>query len=245
MKKVSLFIPCLVDTFAPSIGMATVTILERLGVEVVYHEEQTCCGQPALNAGYRHHAIEAARRFLSIFGEDEVIVSPAGSCVYTVKRYYPELFQEDPQLHSQALDLASRIYELSQYLVDVLGVKEVGAKYQGKIAYHESCHILRGLTISQQPKTLLSSVQGAEVVPLFAAEMCCGFGGEFAERYHYISEEMVKDKVNNFMSSGADVLVTCEPGCYLNINGYLHRHNLDKKVLHLAQLLAGSEFQGW
>ncbi len=242
MSKVSLFIPCLVDTFVPSIGLATYTILNRLGIETVYREEQTCCGQPALNAGYRHHATEAARRFISIFGDEEVIVSPAGSCVYMVKRHYPELLREDPHWYPRAVDLATRIYELSQYLVDVLGVTDVGARYEGKITYHESCHILRGLGISQQPKNLLSAIGGAEVVPLFAAEMCCGFGGEFAESYHYISEEMVKDKVNNFVASGADILVTCEPGCYLNIKGYLHRQKIEKAVVHLAHLLAGPEF---
>ncbi|MCX7982086.1 MAG: (Fe-S)-binding protein [Syntrophales bacterium] len=243
MSKVSLFIPCLVDMFAPSIGMATVAILERLGVETVYHDEQTCCGQPALNAGYGNYALEAARRFISIFGDDEVIVSPAGSCVYMIKRYYPELLEDDP-LYPMAVDLSSRVYELSQYLVDVLDITDVGAQYEGKVAYHESCHILRGLGISRQPKVLLSKVKGTEIVPLFAAEMCCGFGGEFADRYHYISEEMVKDKVNNFQASGADVLITCEPGCYLNLNGFLHRQQENKKVLHLAQLLAGPEFQG-
>lgn len=245
MSKVSLFIPCLVDTFVPAIGMATVAILERLGIDIVYHEDQTCCGQPALNAGYRSYAIEAARRFLSVFGDDETIVAPAGSCVYTVKRYYPDLLKEDPHLYPRAIEISKRIYELSQYLVDVLGVMDVGSRYDGKVAYHESCHISKGLGISQQPKKLLSAMKGTEVVPLFAAEMCCGFGGEFAERYHFISEEMIKDKVNNFMASGADVLITCEPGCFLNISGYIHRHKIEKKVLHLAQLLAGPEFQGW
>jgi len=243
MKKVSLFVPCLVDVFAPSIGMAALELLKRSGATVIYHEEQTCCGQPALNAGYRDYALEAARRFITIFGDDEVIVSPAGSCVYTVKHHYPKLLMEESKWYTRALELSERIYELSQYLVDVAGVSEIGASYMGKITYHESCHILRGLGISAQPKKLLSAIEGAEVVPLFGAEICCGFGGEFAERYHYISEEMVKEKVNHFTNSGADLLVTCEPGCYLNIDGYLHRHKIEKKVLHIAQLLAGPEFQ--
>lgn len=240
MKKVSLFIPCLVDTFLPAIATAMAAILERLGVEISYHDEQTCCGQLAVNAGYRGYAIDAAKRFLTIFGEDEAIVSPAGSCVWTVKHHYPELLKDEPTWARRAEEVASRIYEFSQYVVDVLHVTDLGAHYNGKVTYHESCHILRGLGISDQPKRLLSSVSGAELVPLFASDMCCGFGGEFSTRYHFISEEMVKEKVNHFLSSGADVLVTCEPGCYLNISGYMHRHIVGKNVIHIANFLANS-----
>jgi len=224
MKKVSLFVPCLVDTFAPTIAQSAVRVLERLGVDVTYHREQTCCGQPAINAGYRAYATQAAKRFLTVFGDDEAIVSPAGSCVWTIKHHYPLLLAKEPSWAQRAKEVAGRIYELSQYLVDVLKTTDIGAKHEGKVTYHESCHILRGLGITEQPKKLLAAVSGAEVVPLFGADTCCGFGGEFSYRYHYISEEMVKDKVNNFVMSGAQVLVTCEPGCYLNINGYIHRH---------------------
>jgi L-lactate dehydrogenase complex protein LldE len=243
-KNVSLFIPCTVDLFLPEIGEATVKVLRRLGVNPVYHEKQTCCGQPAMNAGYRDQARKAAKHFLRIFGDDDVIVSPSGSCVYMIKKHYPELLCDEPHWLRRAEDLSERIYEFTQYIVDVLGIDDAGARYEGKVTYHESCHVLRGLGISTQPKKLLASISGAEMVPLFAADFCCGFGGEFADRYHYISEELVKEKVQNFVASGADLIVLCEPGCLLNIGGYLSRHHPGKKAMHMASLLAETGWEG-
>ena len=244
MKKASLFIPCIVDLFLPEIGEETVHILRRLGVYPHYHEAQTCCGQPAMNAGYRVQAKRAAKHFIDVFGDDEVIVSPSGSCVYMVKHHYPQLFHDEPVWLRRAEELSGRIYELTQYIVDILGVEDVGARFDGTITYHESCHVLRGLGISEQPKKLLSNIAGAELVPLFAADSCCGFGGEFAENYHYISEEMVKEKAQHFINSGADLLVLCEPGCLLNIEGYLTRHHPDRRVMHIASLLAETGERG-
>lgn len=239
MRRVSLFIPCLVDLFLPEIGKATVALLRRLGVEVVYHEAQTCCGQPAVNAGYLPQARKVARHFLTVFGEDETVVSPAGSCVVTVKRHYPELFADEPAWLARAEALAPRVHELSQYLVDVLGAEDVGATFDGKVAYHEACHVLRGLGVSEQPKKLIRAAAGAELVPLNAADACCGFGGEFSFHYPDISEVLVAEKAANFINSGADALVLCEPGCFLNISGYLHRHHPGRQVFHLATFLAG------
>jgi L-lactate dehydrogenase complex protein LldE len=238
MKTVSLFIPCLVDLFLPRIGEATYRLLARLGVRCLYHPEQTCCGQPAINAGYTREARLAAKHFIDVFGDDEVIVSPSGSCVCTVKTHYPELLANEPSWRERAEALAPRIYELSQYIVDVLGVSDCGARYDGKIAYHESCHILRGLGVSTQPKKLLSCVREAKLVPLRGAETCCGFGGEFANRYPEISAAMVQEKCENYLASGADLLLLGEPGCLINIGGYLSRHCPDRKVMHLAQFLA-------
>jgi len=238
MKKVSLFIPCIVDLFLPEIGEATLQVLRRLGVDPLYHEAQTCCGQPAMNAGYRDQAKKAAKHFIDVFDDDDVIVSPSGSCVCMVKYHYPELLCDEPAWLRRAEELAGRIYELTQYIVDILGIEDVGASFNGKVTYHESCHVLRGLGVSEQPKQLIANVAGAEPVPLFAADFCCGFGGEFANNYHYISEEMVKEKTQHFINSGADLLVLCEPGCLLNIGGYLSRHHPDKKVMHVANLLA-------
>lgn len=238
MNKVSLFIPCTVDLFLPHIGEATVRLLRFLGVPVVYHEEQTCCGQPAINAGYQKEAKKAAQHFLEVFGEDEIIVSPSGSCVCMVKYHYPELFENDPEWRRRAEEVASRIYEFSQFLVDVLHVEDVGASFSGKVAYHESCHILRGLKVSVQPKKLIQAVKGAELVPLNAADTCCGFGGEFAYHYADISESMVKNKVENYLAIGADLLLLGEPGCLLNIGGYLSRNHPQKKIMHLASFLA-------
>jgi len=244
MKNVSLFIPCTVNLFLPHIGEATVTLLRRLGINPVYHEEQTCCGQPAINAGYQKEAQKAAKHFIKVFGDDEQVVSPSGSCVCTVKYHYPELFENDPEWRRRAEELAPRMFELSQYLVDVLKVEDVGASFAGKVTYHESCHILRGLGVSEQPKKLIKAVQGTQLVPLNAAESCCGFGGEFANNFPDISESMVKDKVENYLSSGADLLLLCEPGCLLNIGGFLSRNHPGKKAMHLASFLAPNGREG-
>lgn len=244
MKNVSLFIPCTVDLFLPHIGEATVTLLRRLGINPVYHEEQTCCGQPAINAGYQKEAQKAAKHFIKVFGDDEQVVSPSGSCVCTVKYHYPELFENEPEWRRRAEELAPRMFELSQYLVDVLNVEDVGASFAGKVTYHESCHILRGLGVSEQPKKLIKAVQGTQIVPLNAAESCCGFGGEFANNFPDISESMVKDKVENYLSSGADLLLLCEPGCLLNIGGFLSRNHPGKKAMHLASFIAPNGREG-
>jgi L-lactate dehydrogenase complex protein LldE len=244
MKKISLFIPCTVDLFLPHIGEATVTLLRRLGLNPIYHEEQTCCGQPAMNSGYQREARKAARHFIQVFGEDEIIVSPSGSCICMAKVHYPELFENEPEWRRRAEELAPRLFELTQYLVDVLKVEDVGASFAGKVAYHESCHILRGLGVSAQPKKLISAVKGTQLVPLTAAESCCGFGGEFANHFPDISESMVQDKVENFLASGADLLLLCEPGCLLNIGGFLSRNHPGKKAMHVASFLAGNGREG-
>jgi len=238
MKEVSLFIPCTVDLFLPRIGEALVSLLRRLGVNPIYHEEQTCCGQPAMNAGYRKEARRVAKHFIDLFGDDEVVISPSGSCVCMVKYHYPELLADEPNWRRRAEELATRVFEFSQFLVDILKVEDVGASFPGKITYHESCHILRGLGVSAQPKKLMERVKGAQVVPLNAAESCCGFGGEFANDFPDISESMVQAKTENFLASGADLLLLGEPGCLLNIGGYLNRNHPGKKVMHLATFLA-------
>ena len=237
-KEVSMFIPCTVDLFLPHIGEATVSLLRRAGVNPVYHRGQTCCGQPAMNSGYRKEAKKAAKHFIELFGNDEVIVSPSGSCVCMVKHHYPELLGDEPEWFRRATELALRVYELSQYLVDVLKVTDTGATFKGNVAYHESCHVLRGLGVSTQPKKLISAVKGTKLVSMNQDDFCCGFGGEFANRYPDISESMVQDKVQNYLDSGADLLILCEPGCLLNIGGYLSRHHPEKMVMHLANFLA-------
>ena len=238
--KVSLFIPCTVDIMLPQIGVATYKLLSRLGEQPIYHPEQTCCGQPLFNAGYHDQAKRVAKHFIEVFGNDECIVSPAGSCVCMVKYHYAELFEDEPSWRDRANSLAGRIYELSQYIVDKLGVTDVGTSFEGKVAYHESCHILRGLGVSDQPKKLIAGVKGAQYADLGNSKTCCGFGGEFAVGYPEISEAMVKEKVDNFISTGAEILLLCEPGCLLNINGYLHRHHPGKRAMHLASFLAGN-----
>lgn len=197
-----------------------------------------------MNSGYRKEAKKAAKHFIELFGNDDVIVSPSGSCVCMVKHHYPELLGDEPEWFHRAADLVPRVYELSQYLVDVLQVTDVGAAFQGKVAYHESCHILRGLGVSTQPKKLISEVKGTELVSMNQADFCCGFGGEFANHYPDISESMVEDKVQNYLESGADLLILCEPGCLLNVGGYLSRHHPEKRVMHLATFLAQAGREG-
>ncbi len=230
----------MVDLFLPHVGEATVSLLRRVGVKPIYREGQTCCGQPAVNAGYREEAKKAAKHFIRVFGDDEVVVSPSGSCVCTVKYHYPELLAEEPEWRRRAEELSLRVYELSQYLVDILGVEDVGASFAGKVAYHESCHVLRRLGVSEQPKKLIGAVKGAQLVSLNMANSCCGFGGEFANHYPEISESMLRDKVQDYSASGADLLLLCEPGCLLNIGGFLSRNFPNKKVMHLASFLGGS-----
>jgi len=241
MEAVSLFIPCTVDLFLPHIGEATVSLLRRVGVKPIYHKEQTCCGQPAINAGYREQAKKAAKHFIRVFGDDEKVVSPSGSCVYTVKYHYPGLLAEEPEWRRRAEELSPRVYELSQYLVDIRKVENVDTSFEGKVAYHESCHVLRGLGVSEQPKKLIRAVKGAQLVLLNAADSCCGFGGEFANHYPDISESMARDKVEDYLASGADLLLLCEPGCLLNIGGFLSRNFPGEKVMHLASFLAQNQ----
>jgi L-lactate dehydrogenase complex protein LldE len=228
----------MVDLFLPEIGEACLQVLRRLDLDPVYHPEQTCCGQPAIHAGYVRRAKDSAKHFIDVFGEDGAVVCPSGSCVCTVKDRYPELLQDEPAWLRRAEDLAPRVYEISQYLVDVLGIEELGASYEGKVAYHESCRVLRGLGISEQPKKLIKAVKGAELVPMQGAEICCGFGGEFSTNYPEISEALVSEKVTSYLASGADVLVACDPGCLININGYLKRNHPEKEAVHIASFLA-------
>jgi L-lactate dehydrogenase complex protein LldE len=240
MKNVSLFIPCIVDLFLPDVGTSTVRLLENIGLSPVYHDAQTCCGQPAFHGGRDQEAVKLAKRFIEIFENDEAIVCPSGSCVVMVKKNYPELLADDPVWARRADDLADRVFELSEFIVDVMDITDVGARFDGKVSYHESCQMTRELGVSDQPKSLITAVAGTEFVPLKDASVCCGFGGHFSVNYADISEALVKEKTGNFIESGADLLVISEPGCFLNINGYLSRHHPEYKAMHIANFLAGN-----
>ncbi|MFP4477196.1 MAG: (Fe-S)-binding protein [Desulfatibacillaceae bacterium] len=241
MKTVSLHIPCMVDLFLPDTARSAIRVLERLGVPWVYREDQTCCGLPAYNAGFSPEAASVAKHMIRVFEQDEAVVSLSGSCMQMMRDHYPALLAGNPEWSRRAKALAAKTREFSQYLVDELGVEEVGAAFDGKVAYHESCRLSRGAGVVEQPKKLIRAVRGAELVPMNKADACCGFGGEFSHAYHEISEEMVADKVNCFLQSGADILVMGEPGCFLNISGYVSRNHPGKKVMLLADLLAGHE----
>jgi len=239
MKNVSLFIPCLVDQFLPEIGTDTARLLNRLGVSVSYDPRQTCCGQPMINAGRTDKAKTLARRFIDIFfdaSQGNAVVAPSGSCVHTVTHHYPEIL--DGEYREKACDLAKRVHELSDYLVNVLGVTDTESGFTGSVAYHHSCHIVRGLGVMAEPIALMDAVPGAMMLPLSDMDVCCGFGGEFSANYPEISGAMVEDKVAKALATGAEYLVLAEPGCILNIRGYVEKQGLPLKVLHLAQVLA-------
>jgi L-lactate dehydrogenase complex protein LldE len=239
-NTVTLFIQCLVDGIYPQVGEAMVNIFRRLGFDLACPTRQTCCGQPAFNGGYRREARLAAKRFIEIFETAEAIVCPSGSCVTMVRHHYPELFDDDESWRQRAGQVAAKTYELTQYLVDVLGLDDLGARYDGTITYHDSCHLLRSLRIKDQPRRLLRNVAGAEFVEMADSDKCCGFGGSFAVKYADISAAMVDDKVNTIIDSGADTVVGCDMGCLMNIQGRLSRRGADIKVRHIAQILAGS-----
>lgn len=240
MRFASIFITCLADTFYPRTGEAMRALLEHLGVSVRVPRWQTCCGQPAFNAGLWDEARKMAGHMLQVFEAVEGdIVAPSGSCVHMLRRGYPELFADDPQWHERAVALAARTYEFSEYLVDVLGVVDVGATWQGTVTYHPSCHLARGLGIDRQPRALLAHVREAEIRELPNAEECCGFGGVFAAEMPEISREMLLRKIDNLDASAAETLVLADTGCRLQIAGGLHRLRKPQRVLHLAELLAG------
>ena len=235
---IALFIPCLVDALYPEVGEAVVTVFDKLGLPVTYPREQTCCGQPAFNAGYLPQARAAARHFIDIFESAEVIVCPSGSCTAMVRRHYLELLDNDQDWSHRARRVAEKIYEFSEYLVDVLGKKDIGAHYSGTVTYHDSCHLLRALGVREQPRRLIRHVAGAHFVELHDSDRCCGFGGAFSVKYPEISTALVDEKVANILASGADVVVGGDMGCLMNIEGRLNRMRAKVRVMHIAQLLA-------
>jgi L-lactate dehydrogenase complex protein LldE len=237
--RVTLFVQCLVDSLYPEVGEAMVALFNRLGISVRCPANQTCCGQPAFNAGYRKAAGAAARRFIQIFENADVIVCPSGSCVAMVRHHYPELFRDDQKWLDRAAGVGRKTFELSQYLVDVLGIDDVGASYPGKVTYHDSCHLLRRLGVAEQPRRLIRNIRRAELVEMKAADRCCGFGGTFAVKYPDISVAMVDEKISNIVASGADTVTGCDISCLMNIQGRLSRIGSPVKTMHLAQLLAG------
>ena len=215
-----------------------VKVLRRLGVEVDFPAGQTCCGQPALNSGFVKQAKTVARHFLDLFSDSEYVVIPSGSCGSMLKVFNPELFHDDPATMQRARDLAERTYEFSQFLVEVLGVIDVGASFQGKVTYHASCHLLRELGATSESQRLIRAVRGAELVEMEDATECCGFGGTFSVKYPEISVAILESKLRSIEASGADVLVACDSGCLMQIAGAMSRRGMKVRPMHLAQLLA-------
>jgi L-lactate dehydrogenase complex protein LldE len=246
--RVSLFVTCIVDQFYPQIGEAVVQLLTNLGVEVTFNSEQTCCGQPAYNTGYRREARDTAVELLQLFEREletsDYIVAPSGSCTAMVRVFYRELFSDEPDLQAKAMRIGERVYELSQFLIDVLGVEDVGASFEGRVTYHDSCHLLRELGISDAPRKLIRAVQGVEFVELNASEACCGFGGTFSVKYPEISTALAEEKAKNIERSGADAVVACDASCLMQTAGLLNRRNANVRCLHIAELLLSRNGSG-
>jgi len=232
-KKVGLFVTCLVDMMRPSVGFAAVRLLEQAGCEVVVPESQTCCGQPGYNVGAKNKQVIAA------FENFDYVVAPSGSCAAMISHHYPELFKDDEVWSKRARGVAMKTFELVSFLTDVMGVESVDASFKGSVTYHDSCSGLRELKIKQQPRKLLSSVDGLEMKEMQDAEICCGFGGTFCVKYSDISNEMVSCKTQEVSKSGADMLLAGDLGCLMNMAGKISRDGKPIEVRHVAEVLAG------
>jgi L-lactate dehydrogenase complex protein LldE len=241
--RIALFITCLGDTLFPEVGRATVQVLERLGHEVVFPAGQTCCGQMHVNTGYYREAAPLARRFVEVFDAYEVIVSPSASCVGTVRDAYEWTAERigDDGLAQAAAGITPRVYELTEFLVDVLGVEDVGAYFPHKVTYHPTCHSLRALHLGDRPHLLLQAVKGLTLVDLPAAEECCGFGGTFALKNAEVSVAMGTDKARHVRETAAEVVCAVDNSCLTHIGGILSRGRSGVRAMHLAEILANTE----
>ena len=234
--NVQLMITCLGDVMRPQAGRATVEILRRLGHDVEFPAAQTCCGQPMFNSGYTELARKQAKHTIRVFEGDDPVVVPSGSCAAMVKVEFPHLLKDDADWHERANRLAARTFEFSDFLVNQLEVLDVGARFEGKVAYHFACH-LRMLRQQDEVPKLVEHVEGAKLMRLNREDQCCGFGGSFAVRYPQISGAMVNDKMGCILATEADVLVSTDTGCMMNIGGRMHRERHAIEVLHIAELL--------
>jgi L-lactate dehydrogenase complex protein LldE len=247
--KAYLFITCLVDTFFPQVGEDMVRVLDRLGVDLEFPEEQTCCGQPAFNSGYREDARIVAERFINIFDqalknsreEDSYIVCPSGSCTTMIKVFYQELFANNPVLLDKLKNITGRMYEFSEFLVKVLNRTDLGAEYGGAVTYHDSCHLLRELGVKSEPRRLIEGVKGTELREMEMHDACCGFGGTFSVKFPKVSVSMLDEKIESIVNSGADTVVSCDMGCLMNIDGALSRRGISVNTMHIAELLASRD----
>jgi L-lactate dehydrogenase complex protein LldE len=237
--RVALFVTCLVDLFRPSVGFAAIKLLEQAGCSVDVPRAQTCCGQPAYNSGDRADAKAIALQVLDAFAGYEYVVAPSGSCAGMIRQHYPELFADDPVNLPRAREFAGRSWELVSFLVDVCGMRSVGARWDREVTYHDACSGLRELGIKRQPRQLLASVAGLTLKELPGAEDCCGFGGTFCVKYPDISDKMVSDKEADIAATGAEAVLAGDLGCLLNIAGKLHRQGRPVEARHIAEILAG------
>jgi L-lactate dehydrogenase complex protein LldE len=239
--RASLMITCLADVLFPEVGVAIVALLRRLGVSVDLPPGQTCCGLPLFNSGFHRQAARVAGRTVGVFRDAPYVVVPSGSCAWLVRHEYPALLEHQGGPVAAARALAGRTYELSQFLTGVLGVTDVQSPFRGRVTYHDSCHLLRGLREADAPRRLLRAVGGVDLVELPGADECCGFGGSFSVRLPEVSAAILDRKLERVEATGASCLIACDAGCLLQIGGGLSRRRSRVRPLHLAQVLAGDE----
>jgi L-lactate dehydrogenase complex protein LldE len=237
-KRVSLFVTCIVDQLFPKVGMAMAGVLERLGYQVDFPEDQTCCGQPAFNSGYRSEARTVARHFLKVFESSEAIVVPSGSCTSMVVHHYADLFSTEPETLAKVHALEKRVWEFATFLTEVEGVEDVGARLNEVVTFHDGCHGLRELGIRNAPRRLLARVRGLELREMQPAEECCGFGGTFAVKFAELSGAMARTKIEAIERTGAQAVVSLDPSCLMQIQGALLRAGSSVRTMHLAEVLA-------
>lgn len=233
--KVSIFVTCIIDQVFPRVGIAMTEVLERIGYEVEFREAQTCCGQPAFNTGYRDEARTVARHFLNVFRDAEMIVVPSGSCTSMIAHHYPELLRDDPEFK------ALPVFEFSRFLLEVAGVDDVGARFDGIVTYHDSCHALREFGIKDGPRRLLAKVRGLTLREMDAAEECCGFGGTFSVKFPEVSGGMARTKIESIKRTEAKTVVAADSSCLMQIEGAIRRAGLDVGAMHLAEVLAAGQ----
>ena len=237
---IQLFIPCYIDQLYPQTAFNTIKILEKAGCKVHYNPKQTCCGQPAFNSGYWKEASKMAKKFLADFKAEMPVVSPSGSCTGYIKRHYHKILTDKPELLQQFEQMRNSIYELSDFLVNVLLIENLDAAFPHRVTYHDSCSALREYGIKEEPRRLLSNVKGLELVEMAESESCCGFGGTFSIKNNAVSSAMAEKKVMSAVETGAEFIVSTEASCLLNINAYCIKQQIPVKGIHLADVLAGN-----
>ena len=238
--KVQLFIPCFIDQLYPHTAFNMIKVLEKACCEVNYNTNQTCCGQPAFNAGFRDTSREVCTKFMKDFAGADYIVAPSASCIGFIRNYYPKLF-ENSVVHNEVKELGKRSYEFSEFLTDVLKIENYGAELNAKATYHDSCAALRECRIKDGPRRLLSKVKGLELVEMNDVETCCGFGGTFAVKFEGISIGMADQKINNALATGAEYIISTDQSCLMQLDGYIKGKGLPLKTMHIADVLAS----GW
>lgn len=235
--EIELFVPCFIDQLYPDTAFSVVKVLERAGVKVHYNKKQTCCGQPSFNAGYWKKTLPLAQKFMNIVDTNRPVVGPSASCLGFVKNYYPKL-SADVAFREQHERLKPLLYELTDFLVNVLDVTNFDATFAHKVTYHDACAALREYGIKAEPRKLLANVKGLELIEMQHTDVCCGFGGTFSVKHSAISSAMAQQKVQNALNTGAEYIVSTEASCLMNLQGYINKHQLPIKTIHIADILA-------